>query len=154
MMNKDKIACATLKEGLLKPNERQLKLFYGMLVHAWVSRKAFISTQNFYNLWCELNALCSEADEGFPNPYDDHESLRSFCHTHPYYFIDILNPELVTNLFCQSFDDRLAVLIEVVDKLRTGGLRAAYEYLNAILKLTDNIEESITQAEEHVNAFS
>ena len=49
----DKIARTMLKEGLLQLNKQQLKLFYGVLVHAWASQKAFISKQNFLNLWCD-----------------------------------------------------------------------------------------------------
>ena len=153
MDNKDKAARSILKDNLLRLNKQQLKLFYGMLVHAWASQKAFISTRSFFNLWCELNYLCAEADEGFPDPYNDHELLKSFCHAHPYYFIDILSPELIINLFCQYLDDRINVLATIAQKLDTEGLRAAYEYVNAALKLTDDIDESVAQAEEHVKMF-
>ena len=138
----------------MKLSKKQLKLFYGILVHGWASRKAFISTQSFFNLWCELNYLCATADEGFPDPYDDRELLRSYCHAHPYYFIDILSPELVINLFCEHFDDRIDILAAIAQRLDTEGLRAAYEYFNAVLNLTDDIDESIAQAEEHIKAFS
>ena len=40
-----------------------------------VDQKAFISKQNFFNLWGELNVLCYEADEGFPN-VDDYELVK------------------------------------------------------------------------------
>ena len=93
-------------------------------------------------------------DEGFPNPYDDHELLKSFCHEHPYYFIDMLSPEIIINLFCEHFDDRIDVLATIVQKLRTEGLRSAYEYSNSVLGLTDDIEESVAQAEKHVKMFS
>ena len=93
-------------------------------------------------------------DEGFPDPYDDHQLLKSFCQAHPYYFIDILSPELVIDLFCECLDDRLDILATIAQKLDTGGLRASYEYMNGVLDLTDNIEESIAQAEEHVKMFS
>ena len=125
-----------------------------MLVHCWASQKAFISTQSFKNLWCELNFYCSEVDEGFPDPFNDHELLKSFCHAHPYYFIDILSPELIINLFCQHLKDRLDVLATMAQKLDTEGLRAAYEYVNTALKLTNDIDESVAQAEEHVKMFS
>ena len=36
-------------------DKRQLKLFYSVLVHYWLKSKSFISKQNFFNLWCELN---------------------------------------------------------------------------------------------------
>lgn len=81
MNHNDRIARTMLKENLLQLNKQQLKQFYGILVHAWASQKAFISNQNFRNLWCELNCLCAEVDEGFPAPYDDYDLLRSFCRT-------------------------------------------------------------------------
>jgi hypothetical protein len=151
---KDKQDRTRLKESLRKLNRQQLKFFFGILVHGWASRKAFISTQNFRNLWCELNYLCSVADQGFPDPYDDYELLRSFCQTHPYYFIDILSPEIIIDLFCEHIDDRLDILTTVAQKLHTEGLRAAYEYTNVALGLTEDIDESIAQAEEHVRVFS
>jgi hypothetical protein len=154
MDNKDKAARSILKDNLLKLNKQQLKLFYGMLVHAWASQKAFVSTRSFFNLWCELNYLCAEVDEGFPDPYDDHELLKSFCHAHPYYFIDRLSSEIIIDLFCEYIDDRLDILATIAQKLHTGGLRDAYKYSNAVLNLTDDIDESIAQAEEHVKMFS
>jgi hypothetical protein len=154
MDNKDKAARSILKDNLLRLNKQQLKLFYGMLVHAWASQKAFISTRSFFNLWCELNYLCSIVDSGFPDPYDDHELLKSFCHAHPYYFIDRLSSEIIVDLFCEYIDDRLDVLATIAQKLDTEGLRAAYEYSNETLRLTDNLDESIAQAEAHVKAYS
>ena len=82
----NKVIRRKLKDRLLKLDSRQLKMFYGILVHYWVKYKFFISSQNFLNLWCELNKLCYEVDESFPDPYDDHELLKSFCQAHPYYF--------------------------------------------------------------------
>ena len=145
---------ALLKENLFRLNTHKMKLFYGILVHCWACRRAFISTQNFRNLWCELNYLCSIVDEGFPDPYDDYELLKSFCHAHPYYFIDMLSPEVIIDLFCEYLEDQLDVLTTIAQKLDTEGLRAAYEYSNTTLGLTDDLDESITQAEEHVKMFS
>ena len=150
MNDKDK---ALLKESLYQLDTYQMKLFYGILVHCWACRKAFISTQNFRNLWCELNYLCSMVDEGFPDPYD-YELLRSFCHAHPYYFIDRLSLEIIIDLFCEYVDDRLGILATIAQNLHTEGLRAAYEYANTALELTEDIDESIEQAEEHVKMFS
>jgi hypothetical protein len=93
-------------------------------------------------------------DSGFPDPYDDHELLKSFCHAHPYYFIDRLSAEIIVDLFCEYIDDRLDVLATIAQKLDTEGLRAAYEYSNETLRLTDNLDESIAQAEAHVKAYS
>ena len=93
-------------------------------------------------------------DESFPEPYDDFELMKSFCQAHPYYFIDILSPEIIINLFCEHIDNKIDILATIAEKLHTEGLRAAYEYTNMTLGLTDNIDESIVQAEEHVKTFS
>ena len=106
----DKKDRARLRENLYKLDTYHMKLFYGILVHCWVSQKAFISAQNFKNLWCELNYLCSIVDEGFPDPYDDHELLKSFCQAHPYYFIDRLSHEVIIDLFCEHLTERLEYL--------------------------------------------
>ena len=143
-----------LKDNLMKLNLYQLKLFYGMLVHYWVQYRFFISKQNFFNLWCELNCLCHETNEGFPEPFDDHELLKSYCHEHPYYFIDILASELVINLLCEYFDDRIDILAMVANKLGTEGLRTAYESSNRALGLAENVDNLIVEAEEHVKMFS
>ncbi len=100
-----------LKNNLIRLNKDQLKMFYGILVHYGVKHKFFISKHHFLSLWCELNYLCYEVDESFPDPYDDHKLVKSFCQAHPYYFIDMLAPELVINLFCQYFDNRLEFLL-------------------------------------------
>ena len=143
-----------LKNKLIKLNKDQLKMFFGMLVHYWVKYKFFISKQNFLNLWCELNYLCYEVDETFPDPYDDHKLVKSFCQAHPYYFIDMLTPELVINLFCQHFDDRLEVLAMIAHKLGVGGLRAAYEYSNEALGLSENVDMLVSEGEEHIRLCS
>ena len=93
-------------------------------------------------------------DKSFPDPHDDYDLLRSFCQAHPYYFIDILSPEVIIDLFCEHIDDRLDILATVAKKLHTEGFRAAYEHYNAVLNLTDDIDESIAQAEEHIRIFS
>ena len=124
-----------------------------MLVHYWAEYRFFIGKQNFFNLWCELNYLCYEVDESFPSPYDDYELLKSFCHAHPYYFIDILDPELVINLFCEYLDDRIDVLAMAANKLSTEGLKAAYEHSNEVLGLSENVEELVAEAEEHIKYF-
>ena len=151
---KDKIEKSILKDNLLKLNKQQLKQFYSILVHYWVNQNAFISKQNFKNLWCELNCICSEVDDSFPDPYDDYELIKSFCQAHPFYFIDMLEPELVIKLFCYYLDDRLDVLNVAVNKLRIEGLWAAYEHSNKALGLTENIEKLVTQTEEYIKTFS
>lgn len=75
-------------EYLSKLSLLQFKQFYCLFVHYWTNYKCFISQQNLFNLWCELNQLCHESDESFPDQYDDHEVMKSFCMTYPYYFID------------------------------------------------------------------
>ena len=150
----DKIEKTRLKENLLKLDKKQLKLFYGMLVHAWASTRAFLDTRHFFNLWCELNYLCHEFDESFPDPYDDRELLRSFWHAHPYYFIDILAPVLVIRRFCKHFDERIDILATIANKLATEGLRASYEYAKEALGLSESVEELVASAEEHVKQFS
>ena len=154
MNYKDRIAKSILKDDLLTLDKRELKLFYSILVHYWIKNQSFISKRNFFNLWCELNELCSKVDEGFPDPYDDHELLKSFCQTHPFYFIDRLSPRLVTNLFCQYLDDKIDILAAVVNKLRIEGLRAAYEHSNKTLGFEEDVEELITETEKYVKHFS
>ena len=154
MNYRDKIEKTKLKESLLKLDQRQLKLFFGMLVHYWVKYKYFISKQNFFNLWCELNELCHEVDESFPEPYNDHELLRSYCHEHPYYFIDILEPERVIGLFREYLDDRIDILAMIANILDTEGLWASYEYSNKALGLSENVDELVYEAEDHLKAYA
>ena len=142
-----------LFEILSKLNKVQFKTFYGMLVHYWVNQKAFISKQNFFNLWCELNVLCHEIDEGFPD-ITDHELIKSYCHQHPYYFIDILDTGIVAKLLCEYLDDRIDILTTVAQKLDTGGIWAACECANKALGLSEDIDELVTEIEEHIKTYS
>jgi hypothetical protein len=137
-----------LKEYMSKLNTQQFKLLYSIIVHYWVKKKAFISKQNFFNLWCELNLLCSEVDESFPDPYYDHALIKSFCQAHPYYFINILDLGFIKNLFCEYCDDRLDVLIKVINKLDTEGLWAAYACCNEALGLDENIDKLVLETEK------
>ena len=150
----NKVIRRKLKDRLIKLDNRQLKMFYGILVHYWMKNKYFISSQNFLNLWCELNKLCYEVDEGFPDPYDDRELLKSYCQSHPYYFIDILEPGLIADLFCEYLDDRLNILVAILDKLTTGDLRASYEYSNRVLCLYEDVEELVKESLEHLRTYS
>lgn len=144
---------STLFESLSKLDKTQYKYFYCMLIHYRVSQNAFISRQNVFNLWCELNKLCHEVDEGFPDIYD-HDVIKSYCHEHPYYFINILDLKSVTKLFCQHLDDKIDVLVAMVQKLYTEGIRAAYECVNKALDLDENIDILIAETEAHVREFS
>ena len=137
-----------LKECMMKLDAHKFKLFYSILVHYWVKMKAFISAQGFLNLWCELNYLCSEVDESFPDLYDDHELLKSYCQAHPYYFIDILDLGLIINLFCEYLDDRLDILANIITKLDTGDLWASYAYSNEVLGLNEDIDELVAGTEK------
>ena len=137
-----------LKEYMLRLDAQQFKLFYSIFVHYWVKHKAFISNQNFLNLWCELNLICSQADESFPDPYYDSDLMKSYCQAHPYYFIDILDLRLIINLFCEYGDDRIDILIQVINKLDIEGLRAAYAYSNEVLGLDENIDELVYETEK------
>ena len=70
MNYKDNTKKEKLKEGLLKLDKRQLKLFYGILVHYWIKNRYFINERNFFNLWCELNKLCHEVEDTFDTHND------------------------------------------------------------------------------------
>ena len=154
MTNNELNTRTILKEELLKLDKSQLKLFYSVLVHYWVKNKSFISKQNFFNLWCELNKLCSEVDEGFPEPHDDYKLLKSYCQAHPFYFIDMLEPGLVIKLFCEHLDNKIDILAMVIKKLHTGGIKAAYEYSNQALGFEEDVEKLVMEAEEYVKYFS
>ncbi len=136
-----------LKEHMSRLDTQQFKLFFSILVHYWVKCKAFISNQNFLNLWCELNLICSEVDESFPDPYD-RDLMKSYCQAHPYYFIDILDLRLIINLFCEHLDDRLDILMQVINKLDTESLWAAYAYSNEALGMSENIDELVSGTEK------
>ena len=138
-----------LKEYMSRLDARQFKQFYSIFVHYWVKQKAFISNQNFLNLWCELNLMCSIVNEGFPDPYD-RELIKSYCQAHPYYFIDLLYLNLVINLFCEYCDDRLDVIATIAQKLHTEGLWAAYAYSNEALGLDENIDELVSGTEKWI----
>ena len=142
-----------LYEYLSKLDKDQLKAFYGLLIHYRVSQNVFISRKNVFNLWCELNMLCHEVDESFPDIYN-HELVKSYCHEHPYYFIDILDTEPVIKLFCQYLDDRLDVLTTMAQKLDTEGIRGACECVNEALGMSEDIDELVTEIEKHIKEFS
>lgn len=143
----------TLYKHLNRLDTRQFKIFYGILIHYWYNQKAFLCRQNFFNLWCELNGLCHEANEGFPD-INDHELVKSYCQAHPYYFIDILDLETIIKLFCEHLDNRIDILAAMAQKLDAEGIRAAYECVNKALGLDENIDELAAEAEAHVREFS
>lgn len=138
---------------LSKLSAKQFKAFYAAFVHYWVEYQFFISKQNFFNLWCELNSLCHEMDESFPDQYDDHEAIRDFCHLHPYYFIDRLPLELVAKVFVEHVDDRVDILANFAQILLETDIRAAYTYLNDALGLAWSIDNWVSETESHIKFF-
>ena len=143
-----------LYKHLSKLNAAQLKIFYGAFVHYWVNHKFFISKQNFFNLWCELNFFCHEFDESFPDQYDNHEEVKSFCHTYPYYFTDILPADLIAKLFAEHVDDRIDILTNIVKKIYETDIRSVYSYVNNALKLDESVDSLVTGALDHIKYFS
>ena len=143
-----------LKENLRKLDADQFKAFYAALVHYWVNHKFFISKQNFFNLWCEFNLLCHQMDESFPDQYDDYEAVKSFCHYHPYYFIDRLPLEAVAGLLSNYVDDRVEILIEFVNLLYESNLYSAYTYMNEALGLSESIDCLVSETQSHIKFFS
>ena len=151
---KDTTKRTQFKESLLNLDKRQYKLFYRILVHYWIKNRYFISERNFFNLWCELNKICHDVELGFPEPYDDYELLKSYCIAHPYYFIDILDTVIITDLFCEHINHKLDILTMIANKLATEGLWAAYESSNKALGLSENIAELVAETEKHLHFFS
>lgn len=87
-------------------------------------------------------------------PHDDHELLKSFCQAHPFYFIDILDTGLAIKLFCEYLDNKIDILAAVVNKLRTDGLRAAYEYSNEALNMAEDVEKLVLETEAYIGYFT
>ena len=139
--------------SLCKLSAKQFKVFYAAFVHYFIGHKFFISKQNYLNLWCELNLLCHEFDETFPDQYDDFELLKDFCHFHPYYFIDRLPLELVAKLFAQYVNDRIDLLANFAKILYEADMRAAYTYMNDALGLDESVDDLISETEIHIKFF-
>ncbi|MBQ8287332.1 MAG: hypothetical protein IJX76_00995 [Clostridia bacterium] len=154
MDNKTKMQKDELKNNIDKLDKQQFKMFFTILVHYWVNHKYFINKWNFFNLWCELNELCHETEESFPDPHDDHNLVKSFCQEHPFYFIDMLELELVKKLFCEYLDKDLDTITIATEKLHTGDLRVACESINEAMGLAEDVNELVSQAEEYMKAFS
>ena len=133
-LNTEPIRNYKLFKYLSKLNPTQLKIFYGAFVHYWVNHRFFISKQNFFNLWCELNFFCHELDESFPDQYDNHEEIKSFWHKYPYCFTDILPTDLIAKLFAEHVDDHVDILKKIVKKIYNTDIYSAYTYANHALK--------------------
>ena len=144
----------TLYEHLSKLSADQFKIFYTALVHYFVNHKFFITQPNFFNLWRELNLLYHELDESFPDPYDDYEAMRSYCHYHPCYFLDRIPVELVAGLFAEHINNRVDVLSHFVKLLSETDIHTAYGYTNEVLGLTESVDELVAETQIHIKFFS
>ena len=149
--SKDKLA---LYSQLRKLNIAQFKIFYGAFVHYLARYRYFISKQNFVNLRCELNLLCHELDESFPDQYDDHQLMKSFFLAHPYYYMDKLPIELMASLFAEFVDNRIDVLTGIAKAVGETDIHGVYTYANHILGLKEQIDVLATQAQMHIKDFS
>lgn len=143
-----------IKESLAKLNTKQFKIFYAIIVRCRAHNKHFISTQNLFNLWCELNVLCSEFDESFPSSYDDHLLLKSFCKAHPYYFIDILPIELIAKLFSEYFNKNLNVLLRLIQIIYEEDLKFVCQYIVDKFSIEHTTDELVSDLEEHIKQYS
>ena len=150
---KDKARLA-LYNNLRKLNEVQFKVFYGAFVHYLVHYKCFVSKQNLFNLRCELNQLCHELDESFPNQYDDHKLMKSFFLAHPYYYMDKLPIELMARLFAKHIDDHIDILSGIAQTFFEADIYATYSYANKALGLNEQIDTLAAQAQNHIKDFS
>lgn len=139
---------------LKKLTPDQFKAFYCLLIHQWTNNRYFISNQNLHNLWCELNLLCYELDESFPDQYDDFEMIRSFSRAYPYYFTDKLPADMIASLFAEHIDDRIDILANIARLLSSEGIRVAYAYAINALALNESIDTFATEAQKHINYFS
>jgi hypothetical protein len=149
--SKDKLA---LYSQLRKLNIAQFKIFYGAFVHYLARYRYFISKQNFVNLRCELNLLCHELDESFPDQYDDYEIMKSFFLVHPYYYMDKLPIELMAKLFSELVDNRIDVLTGIAKAAAETDIHGVYAYANHILGLNEQIDILAAQAKQHIKDFS
>jgi len=132
----------------------QFKAFFSILTHYWLHHKCFISRNNFHNLWCELNLLCHEFDESFPNQYDDYDEMLSYCINHPFYFIDILPIDLISALFAVKVDDRIETLMGIIKALSETGIHTAYAYANNALDLKESVSDLTTETQDHLNRYN
>ena len=144
----------SLYNSLKRLNKDQFKIFYGAFVHYWAEYRFFISKQNLFNLRCELNLLCHELDESFPEEYDDYDAMKSFFLAHPYYYMDKLPIERMAKLFSEYVNDRIDILATIAQTIFETDLCAAYTYANKALGLNEHMDTVITQAQAHIKDFS
>lgn len=143
-----------IKESLTKFDTKQFKIFYAIIVHCRAHDKHFISTQNFFNLWCELNILCADFDESFPSPYNDHLLLKSFCSAHPYYFIDILPLDLIAKLFSEHLDLNLNILLNLIQTIYEQDSKAAHQYIIDEFDIEHTADKLVADLEAHIKYYS
>ena len=140
-----------IKKLLRTFNKYQLKVFYGIFVHCWANDKGFISKMNFFELWRRLNDFCYGMNDDFPNPYEERQELKEYCVEHPYYFIGILSPYIIANLFSEFCDEHLDVLVNLLQIIREQDTYAAFQYVIDQLEIEDdNAEESTKALEKHI----
>ena len=144
----------TLYENLSKLTANQFKILFTALIHYWANYKFFITDQNLHNLWCELNVLCHELDESFPDHYNDYNAMKSFCHYHPYYFIDLIPLNLVAGLFAEHINNHIDILSNFVKLLSKADIHTAYKYINDALGLTESVDELVSETQIHIKFFS
>ena len=149
--DKDRLA---LYDNLKQLNKDQFKIFYGAFVHFWANYKLFISKQNLFNLRCELNQLCHELDESFPDQYDDHQVIKSFFLAHPYYYMDKLPAELMAKLFSEYVDNHISILATIAKTILEADIYTTYNYAISALHLNEQPDVVVTQAQAHLNDFS
>lgn len=123
-------------------------------MHYLARYQCFISEQNLFNLRCELNQLCHELDESFPDQYDDHELMQSFISAHPYYYMDKLPIELMASLFTEFVDNRIDVLTGIAKAAGETDIHGVYTYANKALGLNEQISTLATKAQNHIKDFS
>ncbi|MBE6782987.1 MAG: hypothetical protein E7536_03135 [Ruminococcaceae bacterium] len=143
-----------LYKVLSKLNAEQFKVFYSIFIHYWANYKFFISKQNLFNLLCELNQLCYEFDESFPDQYDNYEEIRSFCRAYPYYFIDKLPIDMISKLFSEYIDNRIDILTKTAQTLYEVNIFAAYTYANKTLGLNEPVDILVSETQDHIKYFS
>ena len=150
----ENVARRSLYKYLSKLTPMQFKSFYCIFVYYWSNYEYFISKQNLYNLWCELNQMCHESDESFPDCYDDYNEIKHFCQAYPYYFIDKLPTKIIACLFSEYVDNRIDVLVCIAKTLYESNIRAAYAYVNQTLGLNEPIDILVSETQEHIEYFS
>lgn len=150
----ENIARRSLYKHLSKLSPLQFKEFYAVFVHYWAEQKCFITKQNLYNLWCELNWFCHEFDKSFPEQYDNLKEMESFCDAYPYFFIDRLPTKIIATLFAEHVDSQLDILTNIARILFEADIYAAYTYASKALGLNEPIDILVSETHDHIKHFS